>query len=168
MKKIWLGVVLLGISIGLAHADHSGLDVTVARSQLATFVETFRVSIINKDGAKLDSMFLPGTPFVSVFDDETFRSIKAKRPGASKVVVTDSKKFTSFVTVSAKPLEEKFDAIGIDTDGTLASVHFAYGFYNDGELINDGMETWQLVNSETGWKISAMLFSVRLASAPSH
>jgi hypothetical protein len=170
MKGIWLGVLLLGAAMGSARADNGSTHAehAAARSQLQSFVDSFRASISSKNGAKLASMFLPETRFVSVYDDETFRSLKAKRPSASKVLVTDSKKFTDFVSTSPKPLEERFTNIRIDTDGTVATVQFNYGFYNGGALTNDGVETWQLVNSESGWKISAMLFSVRLVPGLMH
>jgi len=50
--------------------------------------------------------------------------------------------------------------VRIDTNGTVASVWFDFDFLVDGKVTNQGSETWQLVRTDDGWKINAMLYSV--------
>ena len=45
------------------------------------------------------------------------------------------------------------------TDGAIASVYFDFSFLMDGKVSNVGSETWQMVNTGEGWKISAMAYS---------
>lgn len=164
MKKIWFASIALVAMTGLVHADgalaRSG-D-AAANAQIQQLVDTFQAAIIAKDGARLDSLFLPDSAWLSVYEDDTYRLLKAKHPGASKLLPDSHRKFTDFVSVSPKPLEEKFSNLRIDTDGTVGTVYFEYAFFRDGKQTNDGHETWQLVNTDAGWKISAMLYSVRL------
>jgi hypothetical protein len=68
--------------------------------------------------------------------------------------------FAKFVSEAPKPIEETFRNLRIETDGTVGTVYFDYQFLADGKVQNHGVETWQLVHTKDGWKISAMLYSV--------
>jgi hypothetical protein len=61
-----------------------------------------------------------------------------------------------------KAIGETFDNLRIESDGTIGSVYFDFRFLQDGKPLNRGVQTWQLVHTEDGWKISAMLYSVML------
>lgn len=167
MKKMWLASIVLVAMMALAHADGAPVRSgdAAAQAQIQQLVDTFQAAIIARDGARLNSLFLPDSAWFSVYDDETYRLVKAKHPEASKVMPSTYRKFTDFVSTSPKPIEEKFSHVRIETNGALATVYFDYTFLYDGKQTNDGDETWQLVNTGNGWKISAMLYSVRMDPA---
>jgi hypothetical protein len=167
MKTSLFIVPALICSIGMARAGDTTVrsDHAAARVQLQRLVDTFQTAIIAGDGAALGRLFLPDSAWLSVYDDETYRRLKAKRPDAPKMARDSYRKFADFVSTSSKPLEEKFSRVRIETDGTVATVYFDYVFLLDGKPTNDGNETWQLVNTDAGWKIGAMLYSVRLNPA---
>ncbi len=76
------------------------------------------------------------------------------------------KTFCDFVGKTDKRIEEKFSNVRINTNGTVAMVYFNYVFLINGIPSNHGDETWQLVRTEAGWKISSMLYSVTLDKQP--
>ena len=45
------------------------------------------------------------------------------------------------------------------TDGAIASVHFDFVFLEDERITGKGQEAWQLVKTEQGWKINAVVYS---------
>jgi hypothetical protein len=69
-----------------------------------------------------------------------------------------------FVGASHQRLEEIFSNLRIDTDGAVASVYFNYVFLSGDKEKNRGSETWQLVNTGDGWKISALSYSIDSAT----
>jgi hypothetical protein len=167
MKKLLLATLLLAGTMGMAHADNAPARATpaAAKAQIEKLVEAFKAAIIARDGATLSAMFLPGSAWMSVYDDETFRLVKTKRPDAVKLMPDNYVKFADFVSKSTKPIEEKFSNVRIDTDGSVATVYFDYSFLLDGKQTNEGHETWQLVNTGDAWKINAMLYSVKVDPA---
>jgi hypothetical protein len=62
-------------------------------------------------------------------------------------------------------MEEKFSNVQIATDGAVASVYFDFVFLSDGKPQNRGSETWQLINTGSGWKINALVYSINLDPA---
>ncbi|MGC1549399.1 MAG: nuclear transport factor 2 family protein [Rhodanobacter sp.] len=171
MKNIWLATLALTGMIGLAHADGvpAQPDHTAATAQVQQLVDAFQAAIIAGDGNKLNTMFLPSNgAWISVYDDATYRLVKAKHPGAPKLMPGNFKEFTDFVSSKPKPMEEKFSNVRIQTNGTVATVYFDYIFLLDGKQTNNGNETWQLVNTNDGWKINSMLYSITMAPAMLH
>ncbi|WP_266157857.1 nuclear transport factor 2 family protein [Dyella silvatica] len=162
MKQILLASLVMAATMGLAHAGSPPANPAAAKVQIEQLVDAFKAAIIAKDGATLSAMFLPGGAWISVYDDETYRHIKTKRPEAPRLMPDDYKKFADFVSKSPKPIEEKFSDVRIETDGTVATVYFDYRFLLDGKQTNQGSETWQLVNTGDAWKINAMLYSIKL------
>lgn len=124
-------------------------------------VEQFKAAIIAHDGKTLSSLFLQDhNSWLSVADEAFWTAVKAKKPGASKVVPSTWKKFAEFVQTEKKPIEEQFYRVRIDTNGTVGAVWFDFDFVVDGKVTNRGSESWQMVRAENGWKISSMLFSM--------
>jgi hypothetical protein len=88
---------------------------------------------------------------------DTFRAaIIAK----DKATLGSYQEFVDSVGASRQRLEERFSNLHIDTDGAVASVYFDYVFLTDNNETNRGSETWQLVNTGDGWKISALSYSI--------
>ena len=124
-------------------------------------VQQFQSAIVARDGKTLGSLFVQdGGSWLSVLDDATYAEAKAHHPAAKKLEPSTWRKFADAVQHSARPIEERFHDVRIDTNGTVASVWFDFDFLVDGKVTNRGSETWQLVRTDDGWKIQAMLYSV--------
>lgn len=124
-------------------------------------VQQFQSAIVARDGKTLGSLFVQdGGSWLSVLDDAAYAAAKARNPAAKKSMASTWQKFADFVQRSDKPVEERFHDVRIDTNGTVASVWFDFDFLVDGKVTNHGSETWQLVRTDDGWKIQAMLYSV--------
>jgi ketosteroid isomerase-like protein len=124
-------------------------------------VQQFQAAIIAKDGAALGGLFLPDhNSWLDVLDDATWADAKARNPAAKKVNASTWQEFVASIGKSPKQLEERFKNVRIESNGAVASVYFDFDFVADGVVTNRGAESWQLVRTETGWKISSMLFSI--------
>lgn len=166
MRSFLLAVVALAAIIRPAHADtHAAPDNLAARAQIQRVVEIFRTSIIAKDKSRLGSLFIPiGGSWIMVIGDEMYQRMKAKRPSVAKIKPGTYQEFVDSVGASHQRLEEIFSNLRIDTDGAVASVYFDYVFLSDDKENNRGSETWQLVNTGDGWKISALSYSIDSAT----
>jgi hypothetical protein len=166
MNTFRLALVALAATIALAHADTPALpDNATARAQVQQVIDTFRTSIIAKDKVTLSSLFMSNNnSWMLVFGDDMYRRMKAKRPGASKIKPGSYQEFANYIGASHQRLEERFSNLRIHTDGAVAAVYFDYVFLMDGKESNRGNETWQLVNTRDGWKISALSYSIDSAT----
>jgi hypothetical protein len=137
-------------------------------ADIRAVVETFRTAIINKDKASFAPLFLFETiTWQSVMDDASLAQVKAKHPKAVKARFFPDQTWLSFIdeiVADPKRNEETFANITIDTDGDAAAVAFDYAYLYDGKETNHGREHWQLVRTDSGWKITAVTYSVILAA----
>jgi hypothetical protein len=148
--------LLLAICLaGPAHAADA--DVSAIRQ----LVQQFQSAIVARDGKALGALFVPeGGAWLAVLDEPTYAAARARNPAVQRLQPSTWREFADFVTHSARPIEERFHDVRIDTNGTVASVWFDFDFLADGKVTNRGSETWQLVRTDDGWKIHAMLYSV--------
>ncbi|MFN4005961.1 MAG: hypothetical protein ACK4HE_00485 [Chitinophagaceae bacterium] len=65
--------------------------------------------------------------------------------------------FKSITQTTAGSLNEQLDSIIIQTDGKLASVWAPYHFYYQAKLLHCGINSFQLINTEVGWKIQYII-----------
>ena len=143
-----------------APASVSAPDASNARKDIQALVTTFQKAIVAKDGDMLVSLFLPaGSNWWSGFDDKTYAKVKARKPDAARANAGDAAKFAQFVKTTTHAPEEVFSNIHIQTDGNIGTVYFDYVFLLDAKPTNHGVETWQVIRTDAGWKISAMLYS---------
>ena len=130
--------------------------------QVKQVVEKFRTSIIAKNKDALTQLSLnDGISFVSVDDDAYIALERSKVPSTKKADASGSYgKFVDFIATSKDREEEKFSNIKIQTDGLVATVYFDYTFQINDMITNWGHETWGLVKTDNGWKISSIVYSV--------
>jgi len=150
----------------IAHA--SSPSAIAAKAEINQLVDTFKAAVIAKDGAKLGTLFVAeNSSWFSAMDSASLERTRAKKPDAKRVRAEPDayKGFTTFVGGTTHTIEETFDNVRIDTDGIVGSVYFDYVFLLDGKPTNHGNETWQVVRTDEGWKINAMLYSVILDPA---
>lgn len=127
-------------------------------------VEAFRTSIIEKDKARFQKLFLhDGITWQSVAGDAMLQRFRQKNPKAVKAKFEpkyDMRSFIDGIVEDKAKTEETFRNVKIDTDGDIASVWFDYAFLEDGRETNRGKEAWHLVNTGEGWKIVSVVWSM--------
>jgi len=156
MHKHVLSAVLIA---GLAFAGQ-GRAAGSDQAQIEQLIERFKAAIIAHDQKGLEALFVPnGGSWFEVLGEDAFRRIEARKPDLSRVHQDSYRHFAAFVGGARQPIEEKFDNVRIHTDGAVASVYFDFVFLVDGKRNNVGSETWQLVHTNEGWRISAMAYS---------
>ena len=135
--------------------------------EIRAVVEAFRTAIIDKDKARFVGLFVAGpVTWQSVRGDEPLRRMRETDPQAPKVRLNAASNHLTFIdgiVARESRVEEKFGDLRIDTDGDIASVVFDYSFQVDGRETNHGDEAWQLVRTDDGWKIVAVVWSVNPA-----
>ena len=135
-----------------------------AKKQIEDVIDTFRTAIIDRDKERFTQLFLHDKPaWQSVMSDDGLQRIRQKNPQAMKVRVNPERTYLSFIDgIVAGPgrSEETFKNVRIDTDGDIASVYFDYSFNADGRRTNYGKEAWHLVNTDGGWKIVSVIWSI--------
>lgn len=163
MERLALLLCLLLSSAAPAWAAASSRE-DVARQQVEAVVESFRTAIIDRDKERFSQLFLhEQATWQSVMSDEGLALVRRKNPQAAKVRVMPDRNYRSFIegiVANKARSEETFDNIRIDTDGDIASVYFDYSFNADGRRTNYGQEAWHLVNTDAGWKIVSVIWSV--------
>lgn len=157
MKNVIIpALILASLFGGIAHAANPSDDI----HQL---VDGFQKAIVAKDGKALSDMFLPsGGAWVMVLSDESYARMKAKSPDVSRYKLGNYTDFVQFVATSKVPVEERFSNVRVETDGAVASVYFDFVFLEDAKENNRGSETWHVVKTDSGWKISSMTYSVNM------
>jgi hypothetical protein len=162
--KLVLPTLLLGSL--LATSLHAGEATNPAevdtQTDIQKLVTRFKEAILAKDGESMHALFLPGGSWLQGLDKHSLAKVRAKKPDARQFGAGNYEQFAKFVGSSPKAIEETFDNVRIESDGTVGTVYFDYQFLQEGKPLNHGVETWQIVHTDDGWKISAMLYSVIL------
>jgi hypothetical protein len=163
MKPILFTLSLAALCATSLHAKAATADPGAAdRAQIQQLIEHFKAAIRGHDGDAMRGLFFPGGSWLQGLDTASLAAVRSKHAKAEQFSPGNYQQFAKFVGTAPKPIEEVFDNVRIETDGTVGTVFFDYRFLADGEQTNHGVETWQLVHTEQGWKISAMLYSVIL------
>ena len=142
------------------------------RQQIEAIVETFRKAIIAKDKDGFLQLFLhENVTWTGVTTDASLERLYAsredpKQPRPPKYFNSSPRKFIERIARNSARLEETFENVRIDSDGEVAQVWFDYSFIDDGHKQNYGKESWQMVRTESGWKIAAVVWSMEFAPAP--
>ena|SRR5215472_17764056 len=156
--------VAIGICVALAmpmHVAEAASDPRAsARAELQQLVEAFKHAMLVKDGEAIRKMFIPGGSWFRVLDPASLAAARAKKPEAAQVNPGSYEDLAKFLGTTSAAIEETFDDVRIETDGTAGMVWFDYRFISDGKQDHHGVETWQVIHQSDGWKISAMLYSV--------
>jgi len=159
LRSLILATALAVCCAAPLHAADSGPEADVAA--IRQVVQQFQAAIVAHDGKSLGALFMQDhDSWLSVLDTPTYAKVKARNPTAPKVMRSTWQKFAEYIQTSPKPIEERFYNVRIDTNGAVGSVYFDFDFLADGKITNRGAESWQMVRTEEGWKISSMLYSV--------
>jgi hypothetical protein len=134
-------------------------------------INDFDQSIQAKDKSRFLNLFVDATsPMIAVFSE---KSMKARRAMVDKINKEENKKLVATRTFVTSPTEmidgivseevssrEEFDNINIVSDGNIANIYFDYVYYKDNKKQNWGSESWQMVQTLSGWKISSVTYSI--------
>ena len=131
-------------------------------------VERFRVAIVERNKPAYMSLFFSDKPeeigWQAVVDDERLRAIQLNRPQAVKARRIPNNHFVALidgVVSSGAAEEERIGDVCVTTDGEVASAVFDYAYISAGQATNRGSEHWQLVRTESGWKIYSVIYTIR-------
>jgi len=155
LPSILLISLVICTSVHAAPADND-------RQQLEKIVETFRLSLINKDKASfMQLLYSADIAWLGVATDNTIAMVAGRGTTLPKVAGNgNAVKFIDSIVSNPARIEEKFDNVRIDTDGDIAQVYFDYSFNQDDYRSNWGKESWQLVRTGDGWKINSVIWSM--------
>ena len=171
--KTLLAAALAAIAMAAFSAPSFAATIEEDRAKIQNVVETFRVSVIKKDReAFMKLFFKPDIPWIGVVNNKTLARDAASKtdpnmPDPQKVSGSGSpKKFIDYIAQEKELIEETFDNVRIDTDGEVAQVWFDYIFVTGGYKQNWGKESWHMINTKDGWKISSVIWSMEFNPVP--
>jgi hypothetical protein len=171
MKKIFASFLLASALAALSAPSFAASDPT-DRARIEHIVEAFRVAIIKKDQASfLKLLHNESIPRIGIVTDKSLAHEKAAKknpadPDPKKVFEGNARKFIEGIVKSPDRLEEKFENVRIDSDGDVAQVFFDYSFNANDYKENWGKESWHLVRTTDGWKISSVIWSMEFNNEP--
>lgn len=173
MKKMLLFFAAL-VSFACVAAPTNAVPVVANNDahiqQIRAVVEAFRTSLINKDKETFLKLFLnDNVPWIGVTDGNDLVRIRKEQPGFKGQRASTGGNHVKFIEgIVASPIaqEEKFWNIRIDTDGNISTVNFDYSFHAGITKTNWGKEAWQLVNTDAGWKINSVIYSIIVNPPP--
>lgn len=161
-----IGLLLSVPQHALAQSPDNG------KQEIERMVETFRTAVINKDTASFMRLFVrEDITWIGVFTDASVDRFYARRkdpklPRPPKYFSGSPRKFIEGIASDAVLLEETFSNVRIDTDGEVAQVWFDYSFMVGNYRQNWGKESWQVVRTDAGWKIAAVVWSMETNPVP--
>ena len=166
-SRPWFAAIALLAALALPSAASAGHNEARDVAAIEAVVEKFRVSIIRRDKPAFVGLFFSDKPEQVTWqfsnDDARTARFRKTKPEARKARHLPQVNHLSFIDsiVSSKhSSEEVFRDVRIDTDGEIGSVAFDYEFLSDGQQTNWGREMWQLVRTEEGWKIIAVIWTI--------
>lgn len=170
LSLLLTAALLLLQSVCAAQSPQPTASVQDATQQIQAVVEAFRTSIIEKDKAKfLGTLHSENIPWIGIYEAQTFRRMReasAEPEKRSRELKGNAKSFIEGIVKSSEKYEEKFWNIQITTDGSIGTVVFDYNFQFAGKVTNWGKESWHVVNTDAGWKINSVIYTVTLPEPP--
>lgn len=101
---------------------------------------------------------------MDAFRSSAFESRSSPRTAARRTCLRPGSylAFAEDVETSTTGDEEVFSNIDIGADGAMATQVFDFVSLSGGKEGNRGLEAWQLVKSDNGWKIVSLIYSNQL------
>jgi len=116
---------------------------------IKTVINNFFIGMEKGDTTLLKSTCMP---------DLVMQTYMADREGQMQVYTEDFDEFVRFVGTPTKDkYKEEIEFEAIHAEKSLASVWTPYKFYLNGKVSHCGTNSFQLVKSDTGWKIQYII-----------
>ncbi|MET0983198.1 MAG: hypothetical protein ABWY02_13935 [Telluria sp.] len=162
----------LSIALLLAAPQPALAQDAAGKQEIERVIETFRKAIIDKDQDSFLKLFLKeDITWTGVTTDASIERLYATRPDPrlkrpKKIFSSSPRKFIESIVKEKARQEETVSNVRIDSDGEVAQVWFDHSFISGDYRENWGKESWQMVRTETGWKIAAVVWSQELNPVP--
>ncbi len=98
-----------------------------------------------------------GTVIMAAFQAEG--RVGAIRRVGALVSASTAQGMAASIQAAAAYVERMFDPV-VEVSGSLATVWAPYDFYIDGEFTHCGVDLFQLVRGDAGWKIRDLVYTV--------
>lgn len=135
-----------------------------SRQKIEAVVKAFGKALAEKDKEGFLRLFLrEDITWVGVYTDGSVARYRAglkdpKEP-TPKTSGGTPRMFIESMARKPEARTETFENVRIDTDGEMAQVLFDYSFMVGDYRSSWGKESWQMVRTENGWKIAAVVWS---------
>lgn len=140
MKKFAVCVVLIFCISGVLPAQKAD----DSKDALAVVNKLF-AEMAAANPAGILALHTPESDLVALF---------RQKDGKSKVQVINGDAFSKMFTDKSKVMKEEMYAPNVEIHGDLAMVWGRYVFFVDGKLSHCGVNTFNLVRTDAGWKIA--------------
>lgn len=171
MKPI-LATAALGLALFAATAPPAlAENPAESRQKIEAVIKAFGKAMADKDKEGFMRLFLrEDITWVGVYTDGSVAryraSLKDPAQPSPKTNAATPRKFIESIARAPEARTETFENVRIDTDGEMAQVLFDYSFMVGDYRNNWGKESWQMVRTENGWKIAAVIWSAEENPVP--
>lgn len=162
----------LSLALLLSAPQSSFAQDPAGKQEIERVIESFRKAIIDKDQDSFLKLFLKeDITWTGATTDASIERLYATRPDPKlprpkKNFISSPRRFIESIVKDTVRLEETFSNVRIDSDGEVAQVWFDYSFNIGNYRQNWGKESWQMVRTEAGWKIAAVVWSQEFNPVP--
>ncbi|WP_085297181.1 hypothetical protein [Cognaticolwellia mytili] len=157
MKFSYIAIIVLAYCMPATARDGN----TDFKKEIREVIESFRLAIIEKDKRLFKSLFYSeNTPWIAVFSDEMVMNKRKKKANFPRTVNFGKYGPPEKMISETEAQEEKIWDIKIETDGYLGNVYFQYSDHRNGVKKAFGTEAWDLVRTESSWKIVSVKYTV--------
>lgn len=127
-----------------------------AKASVQTLINQFFDAMRAGDSAKISGLFYPGAEMGSTY-------VKDRKPQFRE---SSPKAFLQAVgTPHTEVWDERVSDLNIQVDDNLASAWMKFAFYRGATFSHCGVNHFTLINTETGWKILAIVDTRRMGEA---
>jgi ketosteroid isomerase-like protein len=144
-----LGSIALGTVSWATPPLHSSEPTGADEAAVVAAVEAFLDALNAKDGPRLAATLAPGAVFHSA----------AENPRTGPIVVRTGEEFVALVVRSPNELHERKWDPEVRIQGRIATVWAPYDFWIDGTFSHCGIDAFNLVQTEDGWRISSAVYT---------
>ena len=144
-----------------------------AHNEIRKVINAFEQAILHKDKDTFLGLFVdPDAPMYGVVSPQTMILRKAgveeinKRDNTNFIATrywsSSAKKLIALSSKNKGPVEERISNLRIHTDHNIASAYFDYELFKDNKKAHWGQETMQLIQTNQGWKIASVVYSITI------
>jgi len=125
---------------------------------------SFSAAVEEKNGEKFKSLFLnENIDWFAVVSAQDMAGIYKNDQNQNKVNNHQVIPFAEWLSKTEESTQVKFTNCRTSGDGDVMATACKYAFYLDGKKTNYGRESFILINTGAGWKISSIAFSSTVA-----
>lgn len=161
-----LGTALLTAGAPAGAADPAFVGKYITTPQDIAAIEKvaldFRTALKTKNTALLSSLMIASNIlFSSPPSPAEIADIRAKHDANyTGLQVGGYESFAKFIRTEKEPIDERFYNVRITQDDNIAVVMFDFDFVKKTEVVNHGLEVWQMMKDKDGkWKIASVFWS---------